>query len=127
MKESTKASYDRGPSNEARLGEPSAKHRLRLVLALRVKYVDAKPRSGGAGSICRVGLEWRSRPYVTVSCSEGNEHAPHGNEGQMRETFGHLADSEGVDPRPLSGSETSVPFLPPFCSPQSGQMNPPSR
>jgi hypothetical protein len=32
-----------------RQGYASAKHRLRLVLALRVKRVDAKPRSRGGG------------------------------------------------------------------------------
>jgi hypothetical protein len=42
---------------------------------------------------------------------------------RCEETFGHLADSEGVDPRPLSGPETSDPFsLSPL--PKSGQINP---
>jgi hypothetical protein len=62
-----------------RQGYANSKHRLRLVLALRAKRVEAKPRRGEAGCICRVGqenLEWRSRPYVTVSCNEGNELAP---------------------------------------------------
>ncbi|SRR6266852_2999450 len=122
-KESTKASYDRGPSNEA-----STKHRLRLVLALRVKRIDAKPRSGGAGCICRraKNLEWRERPYVAVSCSEGNEHAPPHmvTKAKMRRDIWASGRFRGVDPRPLSGSETSDPF-PHLPLPKSGQMSPP--
>ena len=55
--------------------------------------------------------------YCTVSCSEGNEHAPHGNEGQMR---------RDTWPIPRGRSE-AVEWLGHFISPslfQSGQMNP---
>jgi hypothetical protein len=71
-------------------------------------------------------IEWRERPYVSVSCSEGDEHAPHGNEGQMRRDIWASGRFRGGRSEAVEWLGDFRPLLPP-SSPQIWSNEPPPR
>ncbi|KAF8487173.1 hypothetical protein DFH94DRAFT_678215 [Russula ochroleuca] len=72
-------------------------------------YVRVKERIYQAGASWVAWIKQRGAATRSTGYTQRERHAPHGNDKSDRKTFGHLADSEGVDPRALSGSETSAP------------------